>query len=236
MDHIRTVMDYQAASATLSSLLDLVGSPVALTFLSDKESVPPGVEELKETVRHCQMVNFARREGRVFYAGVERHQCMGGAWSLGLRPLTETLKNGQFYYKLGKFESAGACRRTIEQIPHLESGSVYATMYAPLEKTPVPPHVIIIIGSPRVMLKVAQSTLFQVGGRINAQFGGIQSVCADATAQTYITGKPNFSLGCDGSRRYSGVGDEEGVLGIPIEVLPGLLDALKVITGAPGSK
>jgi uncharacterized protein (DUF169 family) len=86
------------------------------------------------------------------------------------------------------------------------------------------------------MLKLVQSTVFRLGGRVHAAFAGIQSVCADAGAQTYLTGKPNFSLGCDGSRKFSGIADEEMVMGFPAELLPEIVEAVKIITQAPGSK
>jgi uncharacterized protein (DUF169 family) len=182
------------------------------------------------------MVNLARMESRIFYATVDNHECMGGAWALGIRELTESLKTGQFYFKLGKFESWAACKRTIDRIPHIESKATYATCYAPLGATPFSPTVVLVVAAPRVMLKLAQTTLYRTGGRISAGFSGIQSVCSDATAQTYLTGKANFSLGCDGSRRFSGISDGEMVMGIPGEMLPEILQALPVVTGAPGSK
>jgi uncharacterized protein (DUF169 family) len=86
------------------------------------------------------------------------------------------------------------------------------------------------------MLKLAQSTLFRLGGRIHAEFSGIQSVCSDATARTFLTGLPNFSLGCDGSRKFSGIADDEMVMGFPAEILPEITAALKIVVGAPGSK
>jgi uncharacterized protein (DUF169 family) len=146
------------------------------------------------------------------------------------------LKNGDFYYKLGKFESSAACKRTIDRVAHLETGFTHATLYAPLEKTPFDPQVVIIVATPWAMLKLSQSTLFRVGGRINAEFAGIQSVCADACAQTYLNGHVNFSLGCDGSRKFSGIEDAEMVMGIPAELLPELTESLKVVAAAPGSK
>ena len=124
----------------------------------------------------------------------------------------------------------------MNSIPHLETGSTYATMYAPLEKTPFTPDVILIVTNPWAMLKLGQSTLFRLGGRIHAEFSGIQSVCSDACAQTYLTGKANFSLGCDGSRKFSGIADDEMVMGFPAEILPEIVDAVKIITQAPGSK
>ena len=229
-------IQYAEAAETLKTVLGLKGSPVAIKFAASKEEIPAGMQELDKTIRHCSMVNLARSEGKIFYATSGKHECNGGAWSLGLREITPTLKSGEFYFKLGKFDSAAACKRTIDKVPHLGSGDTYATLYAPLEKTPFTPHVVIIVTTPRNMLKLVQSSLFRLGGRIYAEFSGIQSVCSDATAQTYLTGRPNFSLGCDGSRKFSGIADDELVMGLPAEILPEITAALKIVIGAPGSK
>jgi uncharacterized protein (DUF169 family) len=229
-------VNYAEASETLKKVLGLKGSPVAIKFATSKEEIPPGMEELDKAIRHCTMVNLARNEWKIFYATAGKHECNGGAWALGLKEITPTLKTGDFYFKLGKYDSAAACKRTIDRVPHLGTGDTYATLYAPLEKTPFTPHVVMIVTTPRNMLKLAQSTLFRLGGRIHAEFSGIQSVCSDATAQTYLTGRANFSLGCDGSRKFSGIADDEMVMGIPAEMLPELVAALKIVVGAPGSK
>ena len=229
-------VNYAEASETLRKLLSLKGSPVAIRFATSREDIPSGMEELDKTIRHCSMVNLARNEGKIFYATSGKHECNGGAWALGLREITPTLKSGDFYFKLGKYDSAAACKRTIERVPHLGSGNTYATLYAPLEKTSFTPHVVMMVTTPRNMLKLAQSSLFRLGGRIHAEFSGIQSVCSDATAQTYLTGRPNFSLGCDGSRKFSGIADDEMVMGFPAEMLPEITAALKIVVGAPGSK
>jgi uncharacterized protein (DUF169 family) len=235
-DVMKTRIDYAAAADLLKKSLALEGSPVAIQLAHSASEIPEGMQKMDKTVRHCQMVNLARNEGRIFYATVENHECMGGAWALGLREISDSLKTGQFYFKLGKFESWAACKRTIDRIPHVESRATYATLYAPLGLTPFAPHVVLMVASPRAMLKLAQTSLYRTGGRITAEFSGIQSVCSDATAQTYLTGRPNFSLGCDGSRRFSGIADGEMVMGLPGELLPEFLQALPVVTGAPGSK
>jgi uncharacterized protein (DUF169 family) len=228
--------NYKEASEILKKYLKLSGSPVAFRFATKKEEIPAGMQQIDKTIRHCSMISLARKEGRVLYAVAGNHECNGGAWALGLREITESLKKGDFYYKLGKFESSAACKRTIDRIPHLGTGETYATLYAPLEETPFDPQVVLIIASPWVMLKLAQCSLFRLGGRIDAGFSGIQSVCSDACAQTYLTGRVNFSLGCDGSRKYSGIEDGEMVIGIPAELLPEIIEALRVIAAAPGSK
>ena len=233
---MKIAVNYAETSETLKKFLKLSGSPVAFRFVTKKEEVPPGIQELDKTMRHCAMVGLARKEGKIFFSTAGKHECNGGAWALGLRELTESLRTGDFYYKLGKFESSAACKRTIDRVPHLQTLETYATLYAPLEKTPFDPQVVLIVANPWTMLKLAQSVLFRVGGRINAEFAGIQSVCSDACAQTYLNGQVNFSLGCDGSRKFSGIEDGEMVVGIPAELLPEITESLKVVASAPGSK
>jgi uncharacterized protein (DUF169 family) len=233
---MKIAVNYAEKSETLKKFLKLSGSPVAFRFVTKKEEVPPEMQELDKTMRHCAMVGLARKEGKIFFSTAGKHECNGGAWALGLRELTESLRTGDFYYKLGKFESSAACKRTIDRVPHLQTLETYATLYAPLEKTPFDPQVVLIVANPWTMLKLAQSVLFRVGGRINAEFAGIQSVCSDACAQTYLNGQVNFSLGCDGSRKFSGIEDGEMVVGIPAELLPEITESLKVVASAPGSK
>jgi len=233
---MKIAVNYAETSETLKKFLKLSGSPVAFRFVTKKEEVPPGMQELDKTMRHCAMVGLARKEGKIFFSTAGKHECNGGAWALGLRELTESLRTGDFYYKLGKFESSAACKRTIDRVPHLQTLETYATLYAPLEKTPFDPQIVLIVANPWTMLKLAQSVLFRVGGRINAEFAGIQSVCSDACAQTYLNGQVNFSLGCDGSRKFSGIEDGEMVVGIPAELLPEITESLKVVASAPGSK
>lgn len=235
MSDIHTEIDYAEISETLKHYLGLSGSPVAVKLVQTKEQIPEGMEELDGATRHCQMVSWARKDGKIFYSTAANHACQGGAWALGLKEITPSLKSGEFYFKLGKFDTWAACKRTIDRIPHVESGTTYATLYAPLEKTPFTPTVVLIVTTPRAMLKLAQSVLYKIGGRIESNFAGIQSVCADTTAQTYLNGKVNFSLGCDGSRKFSGIAEEEMVMGIPVELLPEIAASIRVVTSAPGS-
>jgi uncharacterized protein (DUF169 family) len=236
VEPMKITLDYAGSAQTLKSSLNLKGSPVALAFAATKDEIPAGMTEVDKTIRHCMMVNLARSEGRIFYATSGKHECNGGAWALGLKEITPALKTGEFYFKLGKFASRPASERTMKNIPHLGTAETYATMYAPLEKTPFTPDVILIITNPWAMLKLAQSSMFRIGGRIHAEFSGIQSVCSDAVAQTYLSGKPNFSLGCDGSRKFSGITDDEMAIGFPAEMLSEITEAVKIITQAPGSK
>lgn len=201
-------VNFAEASDTLRTVLGLKGSPVAIRFATNMDNIPPGMVELDKTIRHSMMVNLARTEGKIFYATSGKHECNGGAWALGLREMT----------------------------PVLMTGDTYATMYSPLEKTPFTPHVVMIVTNPRNILKLTQSSLVRLGGRIHAEFSGIQSIRSDAMARTYLSGQPNFSVECDDSRKFSGIPDDEMVMRFPAEMLPEITSALKIVTTAPGSK
>ena len=100
-----------------------------------------------------------------------------------------------------------------------------------LEKANFKPDVIIVLGNPKQLLKIAQSNIYHDGGRNNVSFSGIQSVCADAVAQPYNTGEMNATFGCDGSRKYAKIADDELIVGIPVAKLAGLAEALEKISG-----
>lgn len=234
MEGMKSNQNFAAISAVLKENLDLIGSPVAVKIATSPEQIPSGIPEIEETIRHCRMISLAR-EGKIFYATDVKHQCGGGAWALGLRAKGVTLKSGEHYYKLGKYESVSSCRRTMESVPSLPQ-ETYATVYAPLEKAEFSPSVVLIFAKPKAMLKLAQTVLYRLGGRIYPQFSGIQSVCSDATAYVLLNGRPNFSLGCDGSRKFSGIADEEMVVGFPVEMIEEIAAHLSTVVNAAGSK
>jgi uncharacterized protein (DUF169 family) len=86
---------------------------------------------------------------------------------------------------------------------------------------------VVLILNPKQALRVSQAYLNAKGGRISSDYSGIQSLCADAVVAVKERGVPNMTLGCNGSRGYAGVAEEEVVIGIPPENLKDILEALK---------
>lgn len=216
---------YEELSSKLKSVLGLKGSPVAVKLARTKEDVPNGVLEANEKLRHCEFVQKARN-GEMFYATKDRHACAGGAGALGIGETPEKVLNGEFYYGLGDFGSTGAAKRTTGSITRMDD-DYFATVYAPLENASFKADVVVVIATPKQMLKIAKANIHALGGRNYADFSGIQSVCADAVAEVYMTGAVNFTLGCNGSRKYAKIADEEMIVGIPAEKLQMLVDAVE---------
>jgi len=219
---------YEELSTKLKTILGLKGSPVAIKLVASRDEIPAGVPELKEKVRHCEMVQKAR-SGDVFYATKEQHACAGGAGALGVAETPEKIRSGEFYFGLGRFKTLESAKKTMEAVPRTNKHFA-ASVYAPLEKASFKPDVVVIIGNPKQLLKIAQSNIYEKGGRNIAGFSGIQSICADAVAQPYNTGEMNATFGCDGSRKFAKISDEELIVGIPAAKLESLVEALEKIS------
>jgi uncharacterized protein (DUF169 family) len=218
-------LDYAALSDQLTSVLGLKGSPVAVKLIRTESQVPKGLNHLNEVMRHCEMVQKARRGSR-FYATVEQHACKGGAGMLGLIDIPENIKSGEFYYKLGRFSSVEHAADVMEAIPNVDF-KTYATAYAPLSDAPFKPEVVVLVVNPRQAMMIAQANVYELHSRNTADFSGIQSLCGDAVAAPLVRDRINFTLGCSGSRKYAKVTEDELIVGIPMAMLPNLTDALK---------
>ena len=218
------VEGYDMVSRELKEKLGLNKSPVAIKFILREEDIPEGIEKIDENIRHCEMVQKAA-QGAAFYATSEEQLCKGGAAAIGLMEAPEKIKTGEFYQSLGRFKSLGSAKRTMEDIPKIDP-MMKAIIYAPLENVKFDPDVIVVICKPAQAMKLAQAMVYTRGGRVEASFSGIQSVCADAVAGPFTKNTANFTLGCSGSRKFAGIEEEEVIVGMNGENIGCVVTAL----------
>ena len=220
-------MEIKGLGKKLEELLDLEYPAVAVKLAKSKEEIPEGYKEIEDEIRHCEMVQLARKEGKKFYATLDKHACKGGAYALGiLQDPPEPLATGKLYHKLGNFESEEAARRTVEAIPRVEE-KIYASVYAPLSDADFEPDAILVITTPKKVLRLVQALLYKEGGRFQGDFSGIQSLCADAVAAVKVRGRANATLGCNGSRKYARIEDGEMIFAFPPSDLENIVKALQ---------
>ena len=166
-----------------------------------------------------------RPRAKLFYATADEQLCKGGATAIGLMDAPEKVKTGEFYYELGRFSSIGSAKRTMDAIPKIEN-MMYALVYAPLEKANFHPDVIVIISNPAQAMKLSQALVYTLGGRVESDFAGIQSICADAVAGPFLRKTANITLGCSGSRKFADIKDEEVIVGLNAENIGCVVNAL----------
>lgn len=215
----------------LKDLLKLKNPPVAVALVPDTHELPEGINKIEEKMRHCEMVDKVRKKGSEFYALVDDQQCKGGAAVMGLQEMAPKLANGDVYYNLNRYKTINSARRTMQQVPRLKAGSTKAVLYGPLDKVSFIPDVVLIIDTPKKAMQLSQALLHRFGGRVNASFAGIQSLCADGVVQPYKDGHISASLGCGGSRKYANVAEDEMIIGIPVERLHDMIEAAHEMFG-----
>jgi uncharacterized protein (DUF169 family) len=218
---------YDFIAQKIKDHLGLEKSPVAIKFVLREEDLPEGIPKIEENIRHCEMVQKAS-QGNAFYATAEEQMCKGGAAAVGLQEAPEKVKTGEFYLSTGRFSSIGAAKRTMDAIPKIDP-IMYALVYAPLETANFDPDVIVIIASPAQAMKLAQALVYTLGGRVEADFSGIQSICADAVAGPFLRKTANFTLGCTGSRKFADIKDDEVIVGLNGENIGCLVNALEML-------
>lgn len=225
--------DYSKAQEELMSILELKYPPVAVRLNRHKGEIPEGVNELKKPLFYCAMVKYAML-GNVIYTRESLHACKRGAAALGLCEIPKDEETGEFYMDKASCSSLRAGREFVDASPSLEPGSIYATLLAPLAKTPVEPDVILVEAIPRRAFELIHASLYDIGGRTEDWISTPRQVCAYATVRPYLSGELNLTIACESARMVArGVGCEyldEGVLvGLPAEMLGTVLENLSKI-------
>ncbi len=214
----------------LIARLNLKTSPVAVRLIPAGGEIPTEVKKVEETMRHCQMIDRVRKTGEEFYSLVEDQMCKGGAASMGLGTMPGKVGSGEFYYKgLNHFSNINAARRTVENAPMLPPKSTEAILYGALDKVSFEPDVAMVICNPKQIMLLTQAIMYKRGGRLEVGFAGKQSICSDGVVQAYRDGQVGITVGCSGSRAYTEIADEEMTIGIPVELLPDITEALEKI-------
>jgi len=224
------IKEINAYGKEMIELLKLETSPVAVALLPKGAEVPENIHKIDQGMRHCQIMDRVRKSREEFYATLEDHTCKGGAGALGIGHLPPNVASGEFYYgTLKHFKSLEASKRTIEKVPRIDAESKIASIYAPLESASFMPDVVVIICSPKQVMLLTQAILYNEGGRVEAEFAGKQSLCSDAVAQPYLTGKMGITVGCTGTRTYTGMQESELTVGIPAKLLKDVVEGLRAI-------
>ncbi len=215
---------YADYSNRMKGILGLESLPVAIAF---GDEPPEGVEKMKGEIRVCQMLDKVRIKGDAFYTTVENHKCDGGSSSCGMKQMGERVRNGEFLSKMGLFETRRAARRFINSNLRIEYGTVKTVAFSPLEKATFEPDVVVLICNAKQGMLIAEAYAYDSGKRTTGMTG--PPICSSIVAAPYLTGEVVYSFGDHGARTYMKIGDGEVYVGIPAELLSGIIDNLETM-------
>lgn len=188
------------------------GAPVCVLFTDDEAE---GSQFL-----YCELIQKARY-GESFL--VKGQGCKVGAYVLGEIEASPV----DYYSGSGRYNNIEAARTATEGL--VRNPEKRKTMkIAPYSGGEF--DIILLFLRPEKAMRIIQAHAFMTGRPVEMRTGGIASICSDCTAYP-LQGKIGISLGCKGSRKHSGYGEDEVVVGIPFNILEEIEEALGKIPG-----
>ena len=218
-------MNVKSLGAKLSDLLGLASAPVAMAF---RPAAPAGVSRVERPgPAGCAYWKLAA-EGKVFYTeATDHYNCPVGSYTHGVElPAARTAELQQV---IGTFVSLQYIK--MEEVATLprRTEAFGVAVYAPLAESPVDPDVVLVRGTARQIMLVAEAARAAGIGHDGAAMG--RPACA-MIPEAMNTARGNTSLGCIGNRVYTGLGDAELYFTIPGARLADLIGKLETIVHA----
>jgi uncharacterized protein (DUF169 family) len=213
------------ARTTLTDLLGLQSSPVAISFV---EEPPAGMRRVSSG--EPASCGYWRRaaEGEVFYTTAEDHKsCPIGAHTHSV-PLSAEERRGAEELVRMMVGLSYVKMEEVAQIPSRKT-ALRVAVYAPLDRATSAPDVVLVRGNARQLMLLSEAARAAGVAGVAPVLG--RPTCAMIPA-AIDSGRATMSLGCIGNRVYTGIGDDESYVAIPGERLPAIEAQLAVIVRA----
>ena len=178
--------------------------------------IDTGDKQFLKDVKFCQAVKLARSQ-QVFL-DKDSIVCKGARYALGFDTGTKEEIVNAIKFKRGV--SKEIAERLVDTIPRVKD-SAYNYIGLNVDG----PNIYIFYMTPKRFmdfLKVYQRT----GNNLEVKLSSLTAMCGDVAAQTLTTRKICISFGCDDSREYGEVADEELIVGIPEDTIEQLTNKI----------
>ncbi len=212
-------------SKQLQELLDLETAPIAVTFHDTPPEDVPRVEKVEAS--GCTYWKRAS-EGKTFYTEASDHyNCPIGCYTHNvelpdaqMKELENTLNlMGQLGY-IGMDE--------VPSIPQRENPFQNA-VYAPLTDMMDPPDVVMVSGTPKQMMLLAEAA---IAAKVEVGNGAMGRPTCAVIPAVMQSGQGASSLGCIGNRVYTALSDDDFYFAFPGEHIDAIIDKLAMIVNA----
>ena len=208
----------------LQELLGVADSPVAVAFVDE---LPAGVERVEEAALSGCSYWHQAASGQVVATVPEDHfSCPIGAFTHGVE-LPEAEAEGQQQMIGMMVELEYVRMEEVPEIPH-RSEPFAAAVYSPLEVAPCGVDAVIVQGTPRQMMVVAEAATSAgvVGGPAMGR-----PTCA-AIPEVMQESRFVTNLGCIGNRVYTGIDDDQLYVILPGDRVEAVQEKLEAIVSA----
>jgi len=209
----------------LAALLGLTSTPVAISFRAE---APVGLPRVSAGApAGCGYWKRAA-EGHAFYTEAQDHYgCPVGAYTHGINLPEENARELQGLVEV----MVGLEYIRMEEVPTLPrlKGDFGVAIYAPLGEAPEVPDVVLVRGSARQIMLLAEAA--QAAG-VRSDSPAMGRPACGVLPATVNSGQATASLGCIGNRVYTELPDDELYYALPGKSLPEVERKLETILRA----
>jgi uncharacterized protein (DUF169 family) len=214
-----------ATRESLQAALGLQWPPIAIAF---RDSPPPGVSRIPASApAGCSYWQLAA-QGLAFYTEAADHfGCPVGAHTHGVELPPDTA--GQLNEIVQTM--VGLQYITMDEVPTIprRPQPLRIAVYAPLTTAPFDPDVVLVRGTAKQLMLLAEAA--QAAGIASGGATLGRPTCA-VLPETLQSGRTAASFGCIGNRVYTGLTETEGYYAIPGPKMHDVLRKLPVILDA----
>jgi uncharacterized protein (DUF169 family) len=213
------------APSTLTSLLNLDSTPVAIAFV---DSSPTGVPHVA-TTEPASCGYWRRAEaGEIFFTTPHDHKCCPVGAHTHHVALTSSEQDRLMSLVKTMVDLSYLTMEDVAKIPRRRA-PFQCAVYAPLSLAPVPPDVILVRGNARQLMLLAEAA--ESGGIASATPAMGRPTCA-ILPESINSDRTAVSFGCVGNRVYTEAADDDAYFAIPGPQLAALEQSLVVIVRA----
>lgn len=162
--------------------------------------------------KHCSFMGKAR-EGEITQIHVDQVSCPLARYYLGL-PTPSIAETSRTLVRWNDALDEAGARRYLECGWRLEEAGPYI-IYFPCPHGALKPDVIVEVGTPAGLSRIAAEFSRRTGERLVPSISGIGAACGECTVYPLVMGRASVSLGCGGSRPAMGLGEAELLLAAP---------------------
>ena len=200
--------------------------PVAVKFLGKR---PEMVPRLEENMALCEMLKKAQ-DGAAFFADAENHTCEAGLYVLGQADISAPFASGDFGAGLKIFDEPRTASRLYLYIPKIGRGIVNYVAFSPLDKLAFDPDLLIVLAHTHQTEILLRAMSYRSAKMWVSKFSAAIG-CAWTYSYPFLTGELNyFTTGLGhGMKRRKLFPEGRQIISIPFDLLPSLLETLRVM-------
>ncbi len=197
-------------------------TPVGVKFNFHEEE---GViyERLDEPIRFCQAVDYVLKTSRNILLKKEDISCPAARIALGFEDNGDILVEcANKLVGAGKFKDEASAIQVLSDIPTIR-GEICSVL---LSSMGVLPDTFVFHSNPSVIMRVVQAYQRAYSQPLRFYITGVMPVCGNCAVRSYLTNEICVSFGCDDSRKYGSIPDDDLVMGIPLKKALSILQSL----------